>query len=101
MVKSDDQNRKSNTKTVAIDSSEKYSSKWSQKTFKRIKKGYFWWIQYQKYMNVLKIQNENNNDNMSQMQTAGRNQRSTVDNLIILNSKIENQRENKSKKVFW
>ena len=27
MVKSDDQNRKSNTKTVAIDSSEKYSSK--------------------------------------------------------------------------
>ena len=51
-------------------------------------------------MNVLKIQNESNNDNMSQMQTAGRNQRSTVDNLIILNSKIENQRENKSKKVF-
>ena len=52
------------------------------------------------YESVLKIQNENNNDNMSQMQTAGRNQRSTVDNLIILNSKIENQRENKSKKVF-
>ena len=52
------------------------------------------------YESVLKIQNENNNDNMSQMQTAGRNQRSTVDNLIILNSKTENQRENKSKKVF-
>ena len=52
------------------------------------------------YESVLKIQNENNNDNMSQIQTAGRNQRSTVDNLIILNSKIENQRENKSKKVF-
>ena len=52
------------------------------------------------YESVLKIQNENNNDNMSQMQTAGRNQRSTVNNLIILNSKIENQRENKSKKVF-
>ena len=52
------------------------------------------------YESVLKIQNEDNNDNMWQMQTAGRNQRSTVDNLIILNSKIENQRENESKKVF-
>ena len=38
------------------------------------------------YESVLKIQNENNNENMSQMQTAGRKQKSTVDNLIILNS---------------
>ena len=31
------------------------------------------------------------------MQTAGRKQRSTVNNLIILNSIIENQRQNKNK----
>ena len=33
----------------------------------------------------------------SQMHTAGRKQRSTVDNLIILNSIIENQRQDKIK----
>ena len=37
------------------------------------------------YESALKIQNENKDANMSQMQTAERKQRSTVDNLIILN----------------
>ena len=37
---------------------------------------------------ALKIQNEKKNGNMSQMQTTGRKQRSTVHNLIILNSII-------------
>ena len=41
------------------------------------------------------------NENMSQMQTAGRKQRSTVDNLIILNSIIENQRQNKNKTYLF
>ena len=49
------------------------------------------------YASVLKIQNENNNENKSQMQIAGRKQRSTIDNLIILNSIIEYQREYKNK----
>ena len=39
------------------------------------------------YENVLK----------SRKETVGRKQRSTVDNLIILNSIIENQRENDNK----
>ena len=34
------------------------------------------------------------------MQTAGRKKRLTIDNLIILNSIIENQRQNKDKKWF-
>ena len=34
---------------------------------------------------------------MTQMQTSGRKQRSTVDNLMILNSIIENQRQNENK----
>ena len=38
---------------------------------------------------------------MSQMQTAGRNQRSAVDNLIILNSIIENKRQNKNKTYLF
>ena len=38
---------------------------------------------------------------MSQMQTAERKQRSTVDNLIILNSIIENQRQNKNKTYLF
>ena len=41
------------------------------------------------------------NENMSQMQTAGRKQRSTVDNLIILNSIIENQSQNKNKTYLF
>ena len=38
---------------------------------------------------------------MTQMQTAGRKQRSTVDKLIILNSIIENQRQNKNKTYLF
>ena len=53
------------------------------------------------YESALKIQNENKNENMSQMQTAGRKQRSAVDNLIILNSMIENQRQNKNKTYLF
>ena len=34
------------------------------------------------YESVLKIQNENKNENMSQIETAGRKQRSTVGNLL-------------------
>ena len=49
------------------------------------------------YESPLKIQNEKKNENMLQMQTEGRKQRSTVDNLIIQNSIIENQRQNKNK----
>ena len=47
------------------------------------------------YESVLKIRNENKNEKMSQMQTAGRKQRSTVYNLIILKSIIKNQTEDK------
>ena len=53
------------------------------------------------YESALKIQNENKNENMSQMQTAGRKQRSTVDNLIIVNSIIENQRQNNNKTYLF
>ena len=49
------------------------------------------------YESTLKIQNENNNENMSPMQTAGKKQISTVANLIILNLIIKNQRENPCK----
>ena len=45
------------------------------------------------YESALKIQNENKNENMSQMQTARRKQISAVDNLIILNLIIENQKQ--------
>ena len=45
------------------------------------------------YESALKIQNENKNENMSQIQTAIRKQRSAVDNLIILNLITENQRQ--------
>ena len=38
---------------------------------------------------------------MSQMQTAERKQRSSVDNLIILNSVIENQRQNKNRTYLF
>ena len=53
------------------------------------------------YESALKIQNENKNENMSQMQAAGRKQRSAVDNLIILNSIIENQRQYKNKTYIF
>ena len=52
------------------------------------------------YESALKIQNENQNENMLQMQTAGRKQRSAVDNLIILNSIIKNQRQYKIKQIY-
>ena len=38
---------------------------------------------------------------MSQMQTIRRKQKSTVDNLIILSSIIENQRQNKNKTYLF
>ena len=38
---------------------------------------------------------------MSQMQTAERKQRSSVDNLLILNSVIENQRQNKNRTYLF
>ena len=40
------------------------------------------------YESALKIQNENKNKSMSQMQTAERKQRSIVHNLVTLNSII-------------
>ena len=40
------------------------------------------------YESALKIQNENKNKSMSQMQTAERKQRSIVDNLVTLHSII-------------
>ena len=53
------------------------------------------------YESILKIQNENNNENMSPMQTAGKKQISTVANLIILNLIIKNQRENPCKTYLF
>ena len=53
------------------------------------------------YESVLKIQNEHNNEKISPMQTAERKRRSTIDNLIILNSAIGNQRENQNKTCLF
>ena len=53
------------------------------------------------HKSVSKIQNENNNQNMSQMEKAGRKQRSTVDNLIILSSIIENQKKSKNETYLF
>ena len=53
------------------------------------------------YGSILKIQNENKTENMSQIQRAGRKQRSTVDNLIILNLIIKSQRQNKNKTYLF
>ena len=52
------------------------------------------------YESVLKIQNENNNVNIVPMKAVGRKQKSTVDSLNILNSIIENQKENQSKRYL-
>ena len=49
------------------------------------------------YESALKIQNEKKTENKSQMQAAGRKQRSTVDNLIIQNS----IRQNKNKAYLF
>ena len=40
-------------------------------------------------------QNDENNRKMSEMQVAGRKERSAMDNLIIMNTIIENQRAQK------
>ena len=40
-----------------------------------------------------KLQNENKQANISSMQTAGRKNRSTMDNLIIMNPIIEKQKQ--------
>ena len=53
------------------------------------------------YESASKIQIENKNEIMSQMQTAGRKQRSAIDNLIILNSIIENQRQYKNETYLF
>ena len=53
------------------------------------------------HKSVSKIQNENNNQNTSQMEKAGRKQRSTVDNLIILSSIIENQKKSKNETYLF
>ena len=49
-----------------------------------------------KVYELVKItQNDKNNRNMSEMQVAGRKERSAMDNLIIMNTIIENQRAQK------
>ena len=53
------------------------------------------------YENALKIQNENKNENTSQMQTAGRKQRSVVHNPNTLNSITENQKQCKNKTYIF
>ena len=53
------------------------------------------------YESAVKIQNENKNENIWQMQTSRRKQRSAADNLIILNSAIKNQRQNKNKTYLF
>ena len=45
------------------------------------------------YERVKKLQNENKQENISSMQTAGKKNRSTIDNLIIMNAIIEKQRK--------
>ena len=50
---------------------------------------------------ALQIQNKNKDKNISQMQTAGRKQGSIVDNLIILNSIIENQKQKNVKHIYY
>ena len=45
------------------------------------------------YEIVNKIQNETIQTNMFNMQTAGKKNRSTVDNIIIINAIIEKQRQ--------
>ena len=45
------------------------------------------------YERVKKLQNENKQENTSSMQTAGKKNRSTINNLIIMNAIIKNQRQ--------
>ena len=45
------------------------------------------------YERVKKLQNENKQENISSVQTGGKKNRSTIDNLIIMNTIIEKQRQ--------
>ena len=49
------------------------------------------------YERVKKLQNENKDANKSSMQTAGKKNRSTIDNLIIIKAIIEKQRQDHKK----
>ena len=44
------------------------------------------------YERAKKLKNENKQGNISNMQTAGKKNRSTIDNLITMNAIIEKQR---------
>ena len=44
------------------------------------------------YERVKKLQNENKKANISSMQTAGKKNRSNIDNLIMMNAIIEKQK---------
>ena len=51
---------------------------------------------------VKKLQNENKQGNISIMQTAGKKNRSTIDNIIIMNVIIEKQRQdNKNTYILY
>ena len=45
------------------------------------------------YKRVKKLQNENKQANTWSMQTAGKKNKSTIDNVIIMNAMIEKQRQ--------
>ena len=54
------------------------------------------------YERVKKLQNENKQENISSMQTAGKKNRSIIDNLIIMNAIIEKQRQdNKNTYILY
>ena len=54
------------------------------------------------YKRVKKLQNENKQENISSMQTAGKKNRSIIDNLIIMNAIIEKQRQdNKNTYILY
>ena len=54
------------------------------------------------YERVKKLQNENKQENISSMQTAGKKNRSTVDNLIIISAITEKQRQdNKNTYILY
>ena len=59
-------------------------------------------IVYKVYERVKKHQNENKEANISSMQTAGKKNESTIDNLIIINAIIEKQRQdNKNTYILY
>ena len=54
------------------------------------------------YERVKKLQNENKQVNISSMQSAGKKNRSTKDNIIIMNTIIEKQRQdNKNTYILY